>query len=235
VRSDIHEDNGRHTVFFKQKRTDVNGSFLEGLLLGAGLLIAIGPKDAFVIKSSIRGSSLVMLVAICAFSDVLLIALGVAGLGVVVASSRWAMVSAMVFSIGYLVFFGVKALRAAFNPLVLSDESVASDVASKEARPRAGVIRMALFHSLLTPYAWLDTVLVIGAVSATKAGEAKLAFAAGAMSASFIWFVFLTVGSRLAASLLRARRAWQVLDLAVALSMMVLAAKLLSDYPWQTV
>jgi L-lysine exporter family protein LysE/ArgO len=87
-------------VVSKQKRTDVNDSFLEGLLLGAGLLIAIGPKDAFVIRSSIRGSSALMLVAICAFSDVLLIALGVAGLGVLVASSRWAMVSAMVFSIG---------------------------------------------------------------------------------------------------------------------------------------
>lgn len=213
----------------------MNGSFLEGLLLGAGLLIAIGPKDAFVIRSSIRGSSVLMLVAICALSDVLLIAVGVAGLGVLVASSRWAMVSAMVFSIGYLIYFGLQALAAAFRPVTAFDGAAASDDTVQGVGASASVVRMALFHSLLTPYAWLDTVLVIGAVSATKAGEAKLAFAAGAMSASFIWFVFLTVGSRLAASLLRARRAWQLLDLAVALSMMVLAAKLLSDYPWQTV
>ncbi|MEZ2298262.1 LysE/ArgO family amino acid transporter [Variovorax sp. RCC_210] len=213
----------------------MNGSFLEGLLLGAGLLIAIGPKDAFVIRSSIRGSSVLMLVAICALSDALLIAVGVAGLGVLVASSRWAMVSAMVFSIGYLIYFGLQALAAAFRPVTAFDGAAASGDTVQGAGAGASVVRMALFHSLLTPYAWLDTVLVIGAVSATKAGEAKLAFAAGAMSASFIWFVFLTVGSRLAASLLRARRAWQLLDLAVALSMMVLAAKLLSDYPWQTV
>ncbi|MDQ0012154.1 L-lysine exporter family protein LysE/ArgO [Variovorax boronicumulans] len=205
-------------------------SFLEGLLLGAGLLVALGPKDTFVIKNSLQGYSAITLVAICALSDVLLITLGVAGLGLLVASTRWAMVSAMVFSIGYLLYFSFQALRSAFAS---SASFAVAGTLPEKTKPAFGVVRMALFHSLLTPYAWLDTVLVIGSVSATKEGEAKIAFAAGAMLASFIWFIFLTAGARLAAPLFRARRAWQVLDLVVAVSMMALAAKLLSDYPWQ--
>lgn len=209
-----------------------NASFFEGFLLGAGLLIALGPKDTFVIKNSLQGHSAAMLVAICSLSDVLLIALGVGGLGLLVASTRWAMVSAMVFSIGYLAYFSLQALRSALRS---GQSVVAADTPPQARTGAAQVAGMALFHSLATPYAWLDTVLVIGSISATKAGEAKLAFAAGAMVASFAWFVFLTLGSRLAAPLFRDRRAWQVLDLVVALSMMALAAKLVSDYPWRTV
>lgn len=207
-------------------------SFFEGFLLGAGLLIALGPKDTFVIKTSIQGYSAIMLVAICALSDVVLITLGVAGLGVMVAANRWAMVSAMVFSIGYLLYFSFQALKSAFAS---AQSPVVNYGPSQEKKAITQVAAMALFHSLATPYAWLDTVLVIGSISATKAGDAKLAFAAGAMVASFIWFTFLTVGSRLAAPLFRNRRAWQVLDLIVAFSMMGLAAKLVSDCPWRAV
>jgi L-lysine exporter family protein LysE/ArgO len=205
-------------------------SFFEGLLLGAGLLIALGPKDTFVIKNSLQGYSATKLIAICAFSDVLLIALGVAGLGLVVAANRWAMVSAMVFSIGYLMYFSFQALQSVLE----SSASPAADCkALLEPTATSRVAGMALFHSLATPYAWLDTVLVIGSVSATKAGDAKFAFAAGAMIASFIWFTFLSFGARLAAPLFRDRRAWQALDLVVAFSMMALAMKLVSDYPWR--
>ncbi|MBJ2155109.1 LysE family transporter [Variovorax sp. IB41] len=49
----------------------------------------------------------------------------------------------------------------------------------------------------------------------------------------FIWFTFLSFGARLAAPLFRDRRAWQALDLIVAFSMMALAMKLVSDYPWR--
>lgn len=210
----------------------LNVAFWEGVLLGAGLLIALGPKDTFVIKSSLRGNNAVMLVLICASSDVLLITLGVAGLGAMVVSHRWVMVCAMVFSIAYLLYFSVQALRSGFG---LSGNEVVDNIDFQEPKPNRQVAKTALFHSLLTPYAWLDTVLVIGAISATKLGEAKIAFAAGTMISSVVWFGFLTVGARMAAPLFRARRAWQVLDLVVALSMAALALKLLSDWPWKTV
>lgn len=208
----------------------LGASLLEGFLLGSGLLLALGPKDTFVIKSSLQGHSVVMLVLICALSDVALIVLGTAGLGVIVASNRWLMVGAMVFSIAYLSYFGGQALRSAWaGPVALP----AVDALPRQLQTESQVAKTALFHSLLTPYAWLDTVLVIGAVSAAKAESAKMAFASGAMIASFLWFIFLTLGARLAAPVFQNRRAWQCLDVVVALSMFFLAAKLVSDCPWR--
>jgi len=208
----------------------LDASLLEGFLLGSGLLLALGPKDTFVIKSSLQGHSAVMLVLICALSDVALIMLGTAGLGGIVASNYWLMVGAMVFSIAYLSYFGVQALRSAWSgPVALPRV----DAWPRHLQTQAQVAKTALFHSLLTPYAWLDTVLVIGAVSAAKAESARFAFASGAMIASFLWFIFLTLGARLAAPVFQSRRAWQCLDVVVALSMFFLAAKLVSDCPWR--
>jgi L-lysine exporter family protein LysE/ArgO len=203
--------------------------FAEGFILGAALLVALGPKDTFVIRNSVQGDNALLLVLICSLSDLLLISLGVLGLGAVITHHRWLMMLTMTVSIIYLVFYGGQAAFAAFRGITPVG---AGDVTSAPALPRGQVIRGALFHSLLTPFAWLDTVLVIGSISATKIGLAKYAFAGGAVTASFLWFVFLTLGSRIAAPLFRVKRVWVALDVIVATSMFLLAAKLLADYPW---
>ncbi|WP_230944615.1 hypothetical protein [Burkholderia stagnalis] len=41
--------------------------------------------------------------------------------------------------------------------------------------------------SLLNPYAWIDTVLLLGTVIASHAPQARAPFAAGAMAASLAW------------------------------------------------
>jgi L-lysine exporter family protein LysE/ArgO len=206
-----------------------NIQFVEGLFLGLGLLVALGPKDTFVIKNSVTGGNALMLIAICGLSDVLLILFGVVGLGAIVASQRWLKVSVMSLSIVYLLYFSANAFLAAYKQTFqFSQENFSSSKSSL----KINVLKGALFHSLLTPFAWVDTVLVIGALSTAKIGADKYAFAGGAMVASFIWFMFLTMGSQLAAPLLRNRRTWQVLELIAGSSMFILAITLILGYPW---
>lgn len=207
----------------------LNLQFIEGFVLGAGLLIALGPKDTFVIKNNLAGSNAVVLVLICALSDVLLITLGVVGLGAVITANHWIMVLTMSVSIVYLLYFAVRALYSAYLGQTLLDEQGAAH----GPMPRAQVIKGAIFHSLVSPFAWLDTVLIIGSISALKVGADKFYFAGGAVVASFLWFITLTVGSRLAAPMFRNRRVWQWLNILVCISMFVLAGKLLADYPWK--
>lgn len=202
---------------------------IEGFVLGAGLLIALGPKDTFVIKNSFDGNNAFVLVLICALSDAVLITLGVLGLGAIITANRWVMVLTMTVSILYLLYFGFRALRSAY----LGQTSVNGEAVAHMAVPRAEVIKGAIFHSFLTPFAWLDTVLVIGSISAIKVGADKLFFAGGAVLASFLWFITLTVGSRLAAPMFLNPRVWQGLDGLVFISMFLLAGKLLADYPWK--
>ena len=202
---------------------------IEGFVLGAGLLIALGPKDTFVIKNSFAGNNAFVLVLICALSDAVLITLGVLGLGAIITANRWVMVLTMTVSILYLLYFGIRALHSA----CLGQTSVNAQGVVNMAVPRAEIIKGAIFHSLLSPFAWLDTVLVIGSISAIKVGADKLFFAGGAVLASFLWFITLTVGSRLAAPMFLNPRVWQGLDGLVFISMFLLAGKLLADYPWK--
>ena len=68
---------------------------LSGLGFGLSLIVAIGAQNAFVLRQGIRGEHIGAVVAICAISDALLIALGVGGAGALLRGElvevvRWA-------------------------------------------------------------------------------------------------------------------------------------------------
>ena len=94
-------------------------------------------------------------------------------------------------------------------------------------RPLPGVRTVAilafslyLIHKQI--YAWLDTLLVIGAVGA--ATPAQGSFALGAVLASLTWFVVLVVGARTVGRWVTHRNAGRALDSFVALTMTGMAA-----------
>ena len=77
-------------------------------------------------------------------------------------------------------------------------------------------------------------MLLIGSLAATHdaAGDTldgRWIFAAGAATASLVWFTGLGFGARKLAPLLARPRAWQVLELVVAATMLLVAAKLVLD------
>ena len=59
---------------------------LAGLLTGAGLIVAIGPQNVFVLRQGVARRHTGTIVAVCAISDIVLIIAGVAGLGAIVAA-----------------------------------------------------------------------------------------------------------------------------------------------------
>lgn len=75
------------------------------------------------------------------------------------------------------------------------------------------------------PHVYLDTVVLLGAISADFSN--KQAFAAGAITGSFLFFFSLGYGARLLAPIFARPRAWQVLDMVIALVMWSIAAKLI--------
>jgi L-lysine exporter family protein LysE/ArgO len=80
----------------------------------------------------------------------------------------------------------------------------------------------------LNPHVYLDTVGLIGAVSTQYEGAARVAFGAGAVTSSFVFFASLGYGARVLAPFLRTRRAWRMLDAGIGAVMWALAAKLLA-------
>jgi L-lysine exporter family protein LysE/ArgO len=71
--------------------------------------------------------------------------------------------------------------------------------------------------------------VLIGALSARHPPAGAVAFGAGAALASVVWFYGLGYGARLAAPLFARPRAWQILDVSIALVMWAIAARLIAE------
>ena len=71
---------------------------LRGFAIGASLIVAIGAQNAFILERGLVRSHVFALCLICAVSDALLIAAGVAGLGTIIAS-RPALILAVTLAI----------------------------------------------------------------------------------------------------------------------------------------
>lgn len=190
-----------------------------GFRLGLGLILAIGAQNAFVLRQGIRREHVFASCLFCALSDAILIAVGVSGFAAASLAAPWLAPLLRWGGVGFLVWYGFRALKAAFTG---GDGLTA---ASGEGQGlRATLLTIAAF-TWLNPHVWLDTVVLLGSVSAQYPGQA-LGFAAGAMTASFAFFFSLGYGARLLAPLFARPRAWQVLDVVVGLTMLSLAASL---------
>ncbi|WP_203580306.1 LysE/ArgO family amino acid transporter [Microbacterium hibisci] len=87
------------------------------------------------------------------------------------------------------------------------------------------VILTCLALTWLNPHVYLDTVFLLGTVANTH-GDDRWLFAAGAMSASVLWFFGLAFGARLLGRWLSTPRAWRILDGVIAVVMIALGVSL---------
>ena len=197
------------------------GAAINGFLLGASLIIAIGAQNAFVLRQGLARSHVFIICLTCALSDALLIALGIAGLGTLVANSP-AMIAAV--TIGGAIFLFVYGLLA----FARASRTGGLQAAAGKPAGLAPAMTACLAFTFLNPHVYLDTVVLIGALSAGYAGAARLGFGAGAALASFVWFFALGYGARRLAPVFAARRAWQVLDITIGAIMWGLAAGLVA-------
>ncbi len=191
-----------------------------GFALMGSLIVAVGAQNTFVLQQGLRREHVGAVVLLCIAADVLLTAAGVAGLG---AELRRVPGLASALTCGgaaFLAWYAVGALRRALRPDVM-----AADPAGRALPLRVALGRAAGF-TLLNPHVYLDTVLLMGTVSAALAVEQRPGFLLGASLASAAWFLALGYGARLLAPLFRKPAAWRVLDGGVALTMAVLAITL---------
>ena len=193
---------------------------LAGLGFGLGLIVAIGAQNAYVLRQGIRREHVWLVVAVCAVSDVLLIAVGAAGVGAVIARHTTALTVVTVLGAGVLLGYTVQAVRRAVRPAALSVASTGT-----ESTRIGSVVLAALALTWLNPHVYLDTVVLLGSISATYA--TPWLFALGAAVASIGWFAALGFGARLLAPLFARPGAWRIFDVGVAVVMTSIAAKLL--------
>ena len=194
--------------------------YLKGLGLGAGLIIAIGAQNAHVLRMGLKRQHVALTVGVCILCDVLLIAAGVAGMGVVIGRHPPLLALARWGGAGFLAWYGLRAWRAAWTRSALAVEAGVAALDPRQA------LTLVLALSLLNPHVYLDTVVLLGAIGGQQAGIGKLWFAAGAMSASAAWFLALGFGARVLSPLFSRPMAWRALDGMIGVVMLGLASTL---------
>jgi len=87
------------------------------------------------------------------------------------------------------------------------------------------VLATCLALTWLNPHVYLDTVFLLGSVASTH-GADRWWFAAGAVTASVVWFLALALGARYLGRWLATPRAWRILDGVIAVVMIAIAVSL---------
>jgi L-lysine exporter family protein LysE/ArgO len=193
-----------------------------GLSVGLGLLVAIGPQNAFVLKQGIARAHSGTVVAVCIACDILLITLGVAGLGQTLSRSPHWVQWATWGGAGFLALYGLRAFWAAWRPGAL-------DTRGTVQTTRRGAILTTLAFTLLNPYVYLDTVVLMGTVS-SRFGEALWAYWLGCVSAAVLWFASIGFLAGKLAPLFARPASWRVLDSVVGVVMCATAWHLLTHF-----
>lgn len=187
---------------------------LIGFLTAMTLIAAIGAQNAFVLRQGIRGEHVIPVIAVCALSDLILIAAGIAGVGALITAHPDAVTVAKFGGAAFLIGYAVLAAKRAYRPATLNP--------SEKAPARlAEVLITCAALTWLNPHVYLDTVVLLGSL-ANEQHEQRWLFGAGAVAASAVWFVSLGLGARRLAGLFATPMTWRVLDGVIAVTMAAL-------------
>ena len=194
-------------------------TLLAGFALGFSLILAIGAQNAFVLKQGLRREHVLPVVLTCAISDAILIVAGVAGFGGLAQAVPWLEPLMRFGGAAFLTWYGAQSFLSAWRG------GAALEAGEQTTASLSATILTVLALTWLNPHVYLDTVVLLGSISAQY--EHRFLFGLGAVIASFIFFFWLGFGARLLAPLFARPGAWRVLDVGIGLVMWSIAVKLL--------
>ena len=190
-------------------------ALIPGFLTGLSLIVAIGAQNAYVIRQGLLRSHVLLVVAICALSDALLIALGTGGLGEIVKAHEELLAFIRWFGVAYLTWFGIRSLRSAFR----DNQLLASGAAETSWKK---ILATVLALTYLNPHVYLDTVIFVGSIANQFTAD-RWYFALGASIASLAWFTSIGFGAQAASKMMSKPIFWKIFETFVALVMFSIA------------
>ena len=202
-------------------------AIFTGFFLGLSLIVAIGAQNAFVIRQGITGQHIFFVALFCAVSDSILISIGVTGASVLL-NQFFNDYSNLLFGLTsvWLFSYGLMRLNSSFKGNTFLEVNHSS---SNNFKSTIAILVVLTFGN---PHVYLDTTILIGAISQQFTDVNKIAFAGGAITSSFIFFFSLAYSAKSFAPMMQSRRSWRILDFIIALIMFAISIKLAFEGNW---
>ena len=195
-------------------------SLFAGFALGLSLILAIGAQNSFVLRQGLKGEFVLPVVLTCAISDAVLIVAGVAGFDALVEAAPVVVDVARWGGAAFLVVYGALNFRSAYR----GGGSLESE---KGDTPKlAKAIGTVLVLTWANPHVYLDTVVLLGGISA-QYPDPRL-FGLGAVISSFFFFFSLGYGASLLRGFFASPLSWRILDVGIGITMWAIAYSLIS-------
>ncbi|EEW94923.1 LysE/ArgO family amino acid transporter [Fusobacterium animalis] len=159
--------------------------YLQGFLMGLAYVAPIGVQNLFVINSAItqKRSKSLLIALIVIFFDITLAFACFFGIGLLIDKLEWLKLIILLVGSLVIIYIGQGLLRSK-SELKKNDNM---DIPILKAITSACVV------TWFNPQAIIDGTMVLGACRATLSSEAGLYFILGVTSASFCWFMGLSI------------------------------------------
>lgn len=194
--------------------------YFQGVLLSAGLIIAIGAQNAYVLKQGIQNNHVFAVATVCFLCDFVLMSLGILGVGTFVAQNKILQLILASAGMLYILWFALQSFMS-----IRQHQSMELRRLETPGTMKMAVVG-ALAITLLNPHVYLDTVVIIGGIAGTLEAEHKPLFLMGVLTSSALWFYGLAYGARKLTPIFRKPITWQVLNFCIGLMMLFIAYQL---------
>lgn len=201
--------------------------FMEGLILQAGLIFALGAQNVFIMESGLKRQYPVTVSFACFFCDLLLIMLGVAGAASLFNSYPELKIGVGLLGAVFLFHYGVGKI------FWKEETKPEQEVLGVEKGLRRSLL-LAVTFSILNPHAYLDAFVLIGGFSAKyEVLQERLWLGLGAATYSLIWFLLLSGASSYLKPFFTEPKRMRVLMSVAGVCLVFLSVKLSLDvYSW---
>ncbi len=195
---------------------------LLGFLTGMSLIFAIGAQNIFVIEQGLKKQFVFLVCSICAFSDFLLIFLGIFLFQYF--EIFFNKLVELIFNILLLVFL----LHFIWSKIFIKKNKIILNI-KKQKRSFSEILIKTIGFTYLNPHVYSDTVFFLGNFSKDFLIEQKYYFGIGAFLASLIFFFLLGYLSKYLSTYLKNKKVWKIINFTIISFMSFLAIFVLSE------
>jgi len=196
-------------------------NIILGFLTSGSLILVLGPQNIFVIEQGLKKNFILTITTICAFSDVLLIFLGV----FIYHAFDFITLKVEILLNIILILFLLKFIMVKFKELKKNYEIKNR----KQLQNIKNIILKTLGFTYLNPHVYSDTVFVLGNLSKNFLLLDKFYFASGASIASIIFFYSLGYMSSLFAKFIKKQNVWKYINFFIIVFITILIIYIINE------